>query len=168
MKKLFVLLTAFIAVSLAQEKPVDAKLIDSKFEALNHRLDQLAKTIDDVLWYDRISDVANIDKVYIVGPPPAKVKNPTAMGAKNPVKFWSYVFIPQKLDRSKKYPLLVFPHGGVHADFTTYYTHIIRELMAQGYIVVAPEYRGSTGYGRAFYEQIDYGGLEIQDNHGCP
>ena len=167
MKKLFVLLTAFIAVSLAQEKPVDAKLIDSKFEALNHRLDQLAKTIDDVLWYDRISDVANIDKVSIVGPPPAKVKNPTAMGAKNPVKFWSYVFIPQKLDRSKKYPLLVFPHGGVHADFTTYYTHIIRELMAQGYIVVAPEYRGSTGYGRAFYEQIDYGGLEIQDNHAA-
>lgn len=155
------------AVSPGQEKSVDAKLIDSKFEALNHRLDQLAKTIDDVLWYDKVSDVANIDKVYIVGPPPAKVKNPTAMGAKNPVKFWSYVFIPQKLDRSKKYPLLVFPHGGVHADFTTYYTHIIRELMAQGYIVVAPEYRGSTGYGRAFYEQIDYGGLEIQDNHAA-
>ncbi|MDP2884261.1 MAG: alpha/beta fold hydrolase [Ignavibacteria bacterium] len=141
--------------------------MEGKFEALNQRLDQLAKTIDDVLWYEKVSDVAGIDKVYIVGPPPAKVKNPTAMGAKNPVKFWSYVFIPQKLDRSKKYPLLVFPHGGVHADFTTYYTHIIRELMAQGYIVVAPEYRGSTGYGRAFYEQIDYGGLEIQDNHAA-
>jgi dipeptidyl aminopeptidase/acylaminoacyl peptidase len=165
MKTLFVLLTAFVAVSAAQEKPVDAKLIDSKFEALNQRLDQLAKTIDDVLWYDKVSDVANIDKVYIAGPPPAKVKNPTAMGAKNPVKFWSYVFIPQKLDRSKKYPLLVLPHGGVHADFTTYHTHIIRELIAQGYIVVAPEYRGSTGYGRAFYEQIDYGGLEVEDNH---
>jgi len=37
--------------------------------------------------------------------------------------------------------------------------------MAQGYIVVAPEYRGSTGYGKGFYEQIDYGGLEIDDNH---
>ncbi len=165
MKKLLVLLCALIAVSMAQEKPVDAKLIDSKFEALNQRLDQLAKTIDDVLWYDKISDVANIDKIYIAGPPPAKAKNPTAMGAKNPVKFWSYVFIPQKLDRSKKYPLLVLPHGGVHADFTTYHTHIIRELIAQGYIVIAPEYRGSTGYGRAFYEQIDYGGLEVEDNH---
>jgi len=53
----------------------------------------------------------------------------------------------------------------VHADFTTYHTHIIRELMAQGYIVVAPEYRGSTGYGKSFYEKIDYGGLEIEDNH---
>jgi len=165
MKKLIVLLAALAAVSVAQEKPVDAKLIDSRFEAMNQRLDQLAKTIDDVLWYDKVGDVANIDKVFIAGPPPAKVKNPTAMGAKNPVKFWSYVFIPQKLDRSKKYPLLVLPHGGVHADFTTYHTHIIRELIAQGYIVVAPEYRGSTGYGRAFYEQIDYGGLEVEDNH---
>jgi dipeptidyl aminopeptidase/acylaminoacyl peptidase len=39
--------------------------------------------------------------------------------------------------------------------------------MAQGYIVVAPEYRGSTGYGKAFYETIDYGGLEIDDNHAA-
>lgn len=139
--------------------------IEKKFEALNHRLDQLEKAIDDVLWYNKVGDVANIDKVFIVGPPPAKAPNPTAMGAKNPVKFWSYVFIPRNLDRSKKYPLLVLPHGGVHANFTTYHTHIIRELVAQGYIVVAPEYRGSTGYGKGFYEQIDYGGLEIEDNH---
>jgi dipeptidyl aminopeptidase/acylaminoacyl peptidase len=151
-----------------QEKPPDDRqVIENRFQAVDQRLDQLAKAIDDVLWYDKVGDVATIDKVFIVGPPPAKVKNPTAMGAKNPVKFWSYIFIPQKIDRSKKYPLLVLPHGGVHADFTTYHTHIVRELMAQGYIVVAPEYRGSTGYGRAFYEQIDYGGLEVDDNHAA-
>jgi dipeptidyl aminopeptidase/acylaminoacyl peptidase len=141
------------------------KRIDKKFEALDHRLDQLEKSIDDVLWYDRVSDVATIDKVYIVGPPPANVPNPTAMGAKNPVKFWAYIFTPRGMDRSRKYPLLVLPHGGVHADFDTYHTHIIREMMAQGYIVVAPEYRGSTGYGQSFYEKIDYGGREIDDNH---
>jgi dipeptidyl aminopeptidase/acylaminoacyl peptidase len=33
--------------------------------------------------------------------------------------------------------------------------------------VVAPEYRGSTGYGKAFYELIDYGGLEIEDTHAA-
>jgi len=64
-------------------------------------------------------------------------------------------------------PLLVFPHGGVHSDFSTYYTHIVRELVAQGYVVVAPEYRGSTGYGRSTYERIDYGGLEVEDAHAC-
>jgi len=67
------------------------------------------------------------------------------------------------MEQGKKYPLIVFPHGGVHGDFTTYYAHIIRELMAQGYIVVAPEYRGSTGYGKFCYENIDYGGLENED-----
>ncbi|MCK5776147.1 MAG: prolyl oligopeptidase family serine peptidase, partial [Bacteroidales bacterium] len=55
------------------------------------------------------------------------------------------------------------PHGGVHGDFTTYYAHIVRELIAQGYIIVAPEYRGSTGYGKSYYENIDYGGLENED-----
>jgi len=61
--------------------------------------------------------------------------------------------------------LLVFPHGGVHGNFDTYYAHIVRELMAQEYIVVAAEYRGSTGYGKSHYEKIDYGGLETEDVH---
>jgi dipeptidyl aminopeptidase/acylaminoacyl peptidase len=137
--------------------------IDSKFENLNHRLDMIEKSIDDLMWYNKVGDVAYIDKVYMSGPPLAKEKNPTGIGAGNPVKFWSYIFMPKNLDPARKYPLIVFPHGGVHGDFTTYYTHIIRELMAQQYIVIAAEYRGSTGYGKAHYEKIDYGGLEIED-----
>ncbi len=167
----FFLLTLLTAAgALAQEPPpvpATQQQIDRRFEALDQRLDQLAKAIDDVLWYDKVGDVATIEKVFIVGPPPAHVKNPTAMGAKNPLKFWTYVFAPRTLDRGKKYPLLLLPHGGVHADFTTYHTHIIRELTAQGYIVAAPEYRGSTGYGEGFYKQIDYGGLEVDDNHAA-
>jgi dipeptidyl aminopeptidase/acylaminoacyl peptidase len=137
--------------------------VDSRFSALDHRLDILEKNIDDILWFERVGDVAFIDKVYITGPPPAKESNPTGQGAGNPLKFWSYVFIPRDADPVKKYPLLVFPHGGVHANFTTYYTHIIREIISQGYIVVAAEYRGSTGYGAGLYRRIDYGGLEVDD-----
>lgn len=159
------LFSLFLTASSGETKPEseEYKLLKKQFENLQHRLDVLEKTIDDVLWYHKVGDIAYIDKVRHVGPPPAKVKNPTAMGAKNPVKFYSYVFIPKKIDYNKKYPLLVFPHGGVHSNFTTYYTHIVRELMAQGYIVIAPEYRGSTGYGKTIYELIDYGGLEIED-----
>src|SRR4030042_6438125 len=141
----------------------DAEKIQKQFDYPNHRLDQLEKLVDDLLWYNKWGDLAFIDKVFHVGPPPANIKNPTAVGAANPVKFWSYIFIPKTIDHNKKYPLLVLPHGGVHANFTTYYAHIVREMIAQGYIVIAPEYRGSTGYGRAFYEKIDYGGLEIED-----
>ena len=139
--------------------------LESMISNLRHRFDVLEKISDDVLWYHRVGDVAYIDKVRHTGPPPANVPNPTAKGAHNPVRFYSYVFIPKWIDREKKHPLIVFPHGGVHSNFNTYYTHIIRELMAQGYVVIASEYRGSTGYGRATYELIDYGGLEIQDVH---
>jgi dipeptidyl aminopeptidase/acylaminoacyl peptidase len=141
--------------------------VDAKFESLDHRLDQFEKAVDDVMWYNKVGDVAQIEKVFIVGPPPAKAGDSTARGAFNPVKFWTYVFIPKWIDRNKKYPLLVLPHGGVHADFTTYHAHIVREMTAQGYVVVAPEYRGSTGYGKQFYERIDYGGLEVEDNHAA-
>lgn len=167
MKKFFfalVLLIPIFAFS-QEEQTLKQEIIQLQEDNvdLNHRLDILQKMVDDGLWFERLGDVAFVDKIFMYGPPPAKVKSPTAMGAKNPVKFWSYIFIPKNIDQSKKYPLLVLPHGGVHGDFTTYHFHIIREMLAQGYIVVAPEYRGSTGYGKGFYEQIDYGGLENDD-----
>jgi dipeptidyl aminopeptidase/acylaminoacyl peptidase len=103
----------------------------------------------------------------LYGPPKWKEESESAIGAGNPVKFYAYVIIPKQIDRGDKFPLLVFPHGGVHSDFSTYYAHIVRELVAQGYVIIAPEYRGSTGYGRATYERIDYGGLEVEDAHAC-
>ncbi|MBC8320617.1 MAG: S9 family peptidase [Bacteroidetes bacterium] len=154
-------------IATAQEKQEEMKAVISNLEKINttlhHRLDILEKNIDDLMWFQRLGDVAFIDKLYMTGPPLWKEENENAQGAGNPTKFWSYVFIPKNIDASKKYPLIVFPHGGVHADFTTYYSHIVRELMAQGYIVVAAEYRGSTGYGKSHYEKIDYGGLESED-----
>jgi dipeptidyl aminopeptidase/acylaminoacyl peptidase len=136
-------------------------------QAIDHRLDELAKAIDDIAWVQRVGDVAEVDKWRIVGPPDANPKNPTGPGAGNPVKFYTYTFVPRDRDRVAKLPMVVLPHGGVHANFTTYHTHIVRELIAQGYVVVAPEYRGSTGYGESFYELIDYGGREIDDTRAA-
>lgn len=161
------ILSLFISINLVQAQNADIqeqiKELKSGVDNQNHRFDILEKQLQDVLWFQRIGDVAIIDKVYITGPPATNIENPTAMGVDNPLKFYAYVFIPKGIDLDKKYPLMVLPHGGVHGDFTTYYTHIIRELMYQQYIVVAPEYRGSTGYGKSFYEHIDYGGLENED-----
>lgn len=160
------ILTAAVRAAPAEEPGRDGQA-DRQVEELGtwlrHRLDVLEKKVDDLLWFERVGRSAFIDKVYMTGPPLRREENPTAQGAGNPVKFWSYVFIPRGLDRSKKHPLVVFPHGGVHSSFVTYYTHIMLELMSQGYVVVAPEYRGSTGYGKDFYEKIDYGGLEVED-----
>jgi dipeptidyl aminopeptidase/acylaminoacyl peptidase len=163
--KIFTLIILSSVLAFAQENDSEdaISLLKKQNETLRHRLDVVEKMIDDQLWVTKVGDVAYVDKVYMTGPPLRKEKNPTAQGAGNPVKFWAYVFIPKSVDASKKYPLIVFPHGGVHSDFGTYYTHIIRELMSQGYIVVAAEYRGSTGYGGSQYRKIDYGGLETED-----
>ena len=152
-------------ISRAQDVPEIKALINDQNTFLQHRLDEVEKKVDDLLWFQRVGDVAFVDKVFITGPPRANVKNPTAMGANNPLKFWTYVFLPKNLNPDKKYPLMVLPHGGVHANFDTYYTHIVRELIYQGYIVVSADYRGSTGYGEGTYNNIDYGGLEVDDSH---
>jgi dipeptidyl aminopeptidase/acylaminoacyl peptidase len=126
--------------------------------------DAMMKRIDDALWYFKLGDVAEIDKIAITGPPPRVIPNPTAQGAGNPLIFHAYTFLPKKLNRSIKHPLLVFVHDGVHSSLNTdYYAHIIRELLDLGYSIVAPEYRGSTGYGAELYRDIDYGGLENDD-----
>ncbi len=136
-------------------------------ESLEHRLDELAKAIDDVAWYHRVGDVAVVDKWRITGPPDANPKNPTGPGATNPIKFYTYTFVPRNRPATAKLPLIVLPHGGVHADFTTYHAHLVRELIEQGYVIVAPDYRGSTGYGESFYKLIDYGGREVDDVHAA-
>ena len=125
------------------------------------------RKVETLLLMERLDDIAYVDVVRLAGPAPAYQKE-TGTAFKdsllgNQLKFYAYVFIPRETKQNKKYPLLVFPHGGVHSNFTSGSVHILREMLSQGYIIVAPDYRGSTGYGRGFYENIDYGGLENED-----
>jgi dipeptidyl aminopeptidase/acylaminoacyl peptidase len=130
-----------------------------------NNLDQVLKQVDDVMWYFKLGDIAEIDKVEYTSLPPAHIGNPRAPGAGNPLIIRAYTFIPKSLDRSKPQPLIVFAHQGIHANEDTRDAHVFRELLQQGYSIIAPDYRGSTGYGRGFYEQIDYGGREVDDVH---
>lgn len=141
--------------------------LERQNESMRHRLDVLSRQVDDLMFHHKLEDLATVDKVRITGLPRRHQPNPTAQGAGNPFVFWCYVFVPKDLDRSAKHPLIVYPHGGVHANFTTRETNILREMLAQGYTVVAPEYRGSTGYGSGTYRAIDYGGREIEDSYAA-
>lgn len=128
-----------------------------------HRFNAVDKSVVDLMWALKLSDIADVDKVKYTSLPVAKPSNPTGQGALNPVIIPAYTFVPKSLDRTRKHPLIVFIHGGVHSDFGTEYLHIVRELIQRGYSIIAPEYRGSTGYGSEFYNQIDYGGREVDD-----
>lgn len=123
----------------------------------------LHKAIDDVMWHQVMQDSAVVDKVVYCGPPPANTAAQSAQDKGNPLKIHAYTFVKKGIDCGKKYPLLVLVHGGVHSNFGTGTAHIVKELVNQGYVIIAPDYRGSTGYGEQFYKLIDYGGLEVED-----
>jgi len=161
------------ASSAAQQAPpaddLGARLRELAAEQaeMQHRFDELAKAVDDLAWFTRLGDLATVGKWRIYGPPDANPANPKAPGATNEVKFYAYTFVPRQPAAAGSLPVLVFSHGGVHGDFDTYNVAIVREMVAQGYVVVAPEYRGSTGYGSGFYRRIDYGGREVDDVHAA-
>ncbi|MGI6047559.1 MAG: alpha/beta hydrolase family protein [Petrimonas sp.] len=158
--------SANLSFASAQTDSTLLKEIKSLKETVNdykHHFDVLEKQIDDLMWFRRLEDIAYVDKVRLTSTPRWKPKNPDDRFAGNKLQFYTYVFVPKEIDIYEKYPLIVLPHSGIHANFSTYYAHIVRELIAQGYVVVSAEYRGSTGYGKATYENIDYGGRENDD-----
>jgi dipeptidyl aminopeptidase/acylaminoacyl peptidase len=73
----------------------------------------------------------------------------------------AYLFMPR--DTARKHATIIMVHEDLHGDFKTLYVPELRALVARGYVVIAPEYRGSTGYGREYYDAIDYGGKEVED-----
>jgi len=134
MKQLMLILTLIIYVipflsSAQSEGPATSKEIQElKDQILNlrHSHNRLQKSIDDLIWFERVGDVAHIDKVYLTGPPkPDRVeKNKDRQGYGNPINIQAYVFIPKGIDPARKYPLMVLPHGGVHSNFNTFlYAH---------------------------------------------
>jgi dienelactone hydrolase len=140
-----------------------AKKIVSDQGEVKHWMQEAIKASDDVFLMKRVEDVAWFNKIKLTGPVPQYQPNPTAQDAGNPLIIHAYTFIPKTVEQGKKYPLLLLPHGGVHSNFNSSSAAIVRELVLQGYIVAAPDYRGSTGYGKGYFEKIDYGGLEVED-----
>jgi dipeptidyl aminopeptidase/acylaminoacyl peptidase len=75
------------------------------------------------------------------------------------------LWIPFNLKRDGSNPALVLPHGGPTGQSQDYWSPRIAAFVSRGYICIAPNVRGSTGYGidfqRANYK--DLGGGDLQD-----
>lgn len=77
----------------------------------------------------------------------------------------AYILLPLDFEQGRSYPTIVMPHGGPHSRSRLGYDDFAQFLSTRGYIVVEPNFRGSTGYGRDFeaagYKQ--WGGV-MQDD----
>jgi dipeptidyl aminopeptidase/acylaminoacyl peptidase len=75
----------------------------------------------------------------------------------------AYVFQPLEKRGPKGHAAMIWVHGGVHGNWGTTMWPFVREAVERGYVIICPEYRGSTGYGKDFHNAIDYGGYEVDD-----
>jgi dipeptidyl aminopeptidase/acylaminoacyl peptidase len=75
----------------------------------------------------------------------------------------AFVFKPLRINGPKSHPGLVWVHENIRGHLYEHYIPYIRQATAKGYVVIAPEYRGSIGYSEKLYDAIDYGGTEVDD-----
>jgi dipeptidyl aminopeptidase/acylaminoacyl peptidase len=68
----------------------------------------------------------------------------------------AWVQRPPGFSPTKKYPLILDIHGGPHAAYGYIFEHEFQWMAAKGYVVLYPNPRGSTGYGQAFGNIIQY------------
>src|SRR5262249_24681328 len=82
------------------------------------------------------------------------------------LKIHGQLFLPSNMDRSKRYPALLFFHGGSRRQmllgwhYMYYYrnAYALNQYLANhGYIVLSVNYRSGIGYGLDFREALNYG-----------
>jgi dipeptidyl aminopeptidase/acylaminoacyl peptidase len=97
---------------------------------------------------------------------PSLVHYPSSDG-KFTISAWAY--IPNNIVRNQKYPAIVYIHGGPAAQSMDGFNRFVQYMSNQGYLIIATNYRGGTGYGREFQDgnRHDAGGEELNDVLGA-
>ncbi len=101
---------------------------------------------------------------------PELVSYPSRVDAK-PVP--ASLIVSRSIDRTKKHPAIVWIHGsgsdqnylGWHPGLYRMYYSMHQYLAQQGYVILTPDYRGSSGYDRdwATGNYLDLGGKDLLD-----
>jgi dipeptidyl aminopeptidase/acylaminoacyl peptidase len=75
------------------------------------------------------------------------------------------LWIPFNLKRDQSNPAVVVPHGGPTWQSFDGWNPTVAALASRGYVCIAPNVRGSTGYGMRFQNanHQDLGGADLQD-----
>src|SRR5580704_16084068 len=112
--------------------------------------------------FTRITHVNDdfVAKIRIVTPEYVKFRS------KDGTTVAGYLFKPLDYAAGKKYPTLLHPHGGPVGAYYGEFNHFSQLFAANGYVVLEPNPRGSSGYGQDFCKAIfaDWGNKDYQDD----
>jgi dipeptidyl aminopeptidase/acylaminoacyl peptidase len=75
------------------------------------------------------------------------------------------LYVPRNMQRSGQNAAIVYIHGGPASQSVNSFNRFIQHIVNQGYMVISPNYRGGTGYGKDFQHAnlFDMGGGDLQD-----
>jgi dipeptidyl aminopeptidase/acylaminoacyl peptidase len=112
------------------------------------------------IWYDSVG-MSGGQKCVAADSDPLQPKPSDC--SKTRVQGW--IVKPPDFDPAKKYPLLLYIHGGPHSMYGTGFNFEFQNHAAEGYVVLYTNPRGSTGYGQAFGNAINnaYPGQDYDD-----
>jgi dipeptidyl aminopeptidase/acylaminoacyl peptidase len=77
----------------------------------------------------------------------------------------AFVYVPHNAPRDRTHPAIVYVHGGPTSQAVNSFNRVVQYFANQGYVVIAPNYRGSSGYGKEFMDanRFDMGGGDLED-----
>jgi len=77
----------------------------------------------------------------------------------------AFLYVPYNMARNGQNAAIVYIHGGPASQSMNSFNRFVQYAANQGYMVLAPNYRGSTGYGKDFQKAnlFDMGGGDLQD-----
>jgi len=77
----------------------------------------------------------------------------------------AFLYVPFNMARNGQNAAIVYIHGGPSSQTMNSFNRFVQFAVNQGYMVLAPNYRGSTGYGKEFQQAnlFDMGGGDLQD-----
>src|SRR5262249_3969456 len=77
----------------------------------------------------------------------------------------AFLWMPANMPRDGSAPGVVLPHGGPTGQTLDSFNRTALALASRGYVCIAPNVRGSTGYGLPFQKANyqDLGGGDLQD-----
>jgi dipeptidyl aminopeptidase/acylaminoacyl peptidase len=112
----------------------------------------------------KLERLSHVNDAFIAQVRLGKVEYAKAKG-KDGVEVAGYIFYPPAYNPELHYPTILRPHGGPVEQTDAEFDFTSQLFAAHGYVVLRPNYRGSSGYGQAFSQAIyaDWGNKDYQD-----
>lgn len=115
--------------------------------------------------------LTEVTRSTLAGIPPSSFVAPTLVKFKSfdGLELSAFIYLPTGAKKDGSAPCIVMVHGGPESQERPYFATTYQYYLSRGYAILAPNIRGSTGYGKTYthLDDIEKRGQAIQDVKAC-